>query len=75
MVTVEFYDAPTAHLTLTPLNKDKIVEHLLEITKDKKVPADNYLVEIIPRKRVKSFKLTDRSSFEQTEHQSGKRAD
>ena len=67
VVTFEFHDAPTAHLTLTPLNKDKIVEHLLDITRDKEVPADDYLVQIIPRKRVKSFKLTDRNSFEQTE--------
>ena len=52
---------------MTPFNTEKIIEHLRDITKDREQREDNYLVRIIPRKRIKSFKLVDRKSFEETE--------
>ena len=34
-------DAPTTHLTLTPLNTEKIIEHWRDITKHREVRDDN----------------------------------
>ena len=67
VLIIDFSDAPTTHLTLTPFNTEKIIDHLRDITKDREVREDNYLVRLIPRKRVKSFKLVDRKSSEETE--------
>ena len=41
VLIIDFYDAPTTHLTLTPFNTEKIIDHLRDITKDREVREDN----------------------------------
>ena len=77
VVTVEFYQDATKLFTLTPFNKSDVIEQIKDLTRSKEIQGEVRFSDavgdiFVPGKRIKSFKLTDRNAFEQTENQSGK---
>ena len=72
VATVEFYDGGSKHFTITPFNKEKIIEHLRELSKGKEVKGEVYFSDavgdyFIPGKRVRSFKLVSKDAFDKEE--------
>ena len=60
------------HFTITPFNKEKIIEHLRELSKGKEVKGEVYFSDavgdyFIPGKRVRSFKLVSKDAFDKEE--------
>ena len=69
VANVEFYDGADKHFTITPFNKEKIIEHLRDLSKGKQVQGEVYFSDavgdyFIPGKRVKSFKLVSKKAFD-----------
>ena len=67
-----FYDGGSKHFTITPFNKESIIEHLRELSKGKEVKGEVYFSDAVgdyflPGKRIKSFKRVDRKSFDMAE--------
>ena len=69
VANVEFYDGGSKHFTITPFNKEKIIEHLRDLSKGKEVKGEVYFSDavgdyFIPGKRVRSFKLISKAAFD-----------
>ena len=78
VANVEFYDGGSKHFTITPFNKEKIIEHLRDLSKGKEVKGEVYFSDavgdyFIPGKRVRSFKLISKAAFDKEEKESTKR--
>ena len=63
------------HFTITPFNKESIIKHLRDISKGTVVAGEVYYSDavgdsFIPGKRVKSFKVKDRNTFEKRKRKS-----
>ena len=72
VVTVEFYGDANKLFTLTPFNKPDVIEQIKDLTRSKEIQGEVRFSDavgdiFVPGKRIKSFKLTDRNSFQQTE--------
>ena len=72
VANVEFYDGGSKHFTITPFNKEKIIEHLRDLSKGTEVKGEVHYSDavgdtFIPGKRVKSFKLTSQKAFDEEE--------
>ena len=69
VANVVFYDYSSKHFTITPFNKEKIIEHLRDLSKGKEVKGEVYFSDavgdyFIPGKRVRSFKLISKKAFD-----------
>ena len=72
VVNVEFYKDPNKLFTITPFNKSNVIEQIIDLTKSKEIQGEVRFSDavgdiFVPGKRIKSFKLTDRKTFEQVE--------
>ena len=47
VANVEFYDGGSKHFTITPFNKEKIIEHLRELSKGKEVKGEVYVPDAV----------------------------
>ena len=68
VVTVEFYQDSTKLFTLTPFNKNDVVEQIKDLTRSKEIQGEVRFSDavgdiFVPGKRIKAFKLTDRLSL------------
>ena len=47
VANVEFYDGGSKHFTITPFNKEKIIEHLRDLSKGKEVKGEVYFSDAV----------------------------
>ena len=73
VVAVEFYGDSNKLFTISPFNKDDIIKQIKDLTRSREIQGEVRFSDavgdvFVPGKRIKSFKLTDRNSFEQWNH-------
>jgi len=67
VATVEFYNGPVKHFTITPNNQMKIIDELINLSMGKMITTGNGfsddMAKMLPGKKIKSFTIEDKVDF------------